>query len=95
MPTDKCSSQPPLKKFLFPAERDHYKIPRLFKIQRTTDTGVPKTHGHIYNTVLVPKAQEHHGRGVEKLEKPKYQEVCCEILHPKKYRNASTMKPYQ
>jgi hypothetical protein len=39
------------KKFLFAVDRNHYEIPQLYRIQGTTDFGVPGTSS-------APKAQE-------------------------------------
>jgi len=56
--TAKCSFHPSAKKLLFATDNTITENYHCLKIRRSTEDGVPRPSGYIFNTSPAPKAQE-------------------------------------
>lgn len=55
-------------------------------MQRAIAYVMARPNRSIYRQLLHPAFREHGGRGDRKIEEPKEQEACCEIMSPRNDR---------
>lgn len=80
MSTDNCSTQPSLKRFVFPSRRDHYRNSQLPKMLKTINYGVPHVFWYICKNTLYPRLREHQGRVNRKILRVQDEGTCCKSL---------------